>query len=328
MPADQRLNEDQPLDRRAVREAAHWLMRLGAAEVTDADIDACNQWRASHVEHERAWQRAQTLSKAFGLIPQDVGMATLGRPPSPTRRTAFKTLAVLLMASPVAWASWNSAPAVRWRSDYQTAAGVQREWVLEDGSRLWLNTASAINQHLSDTAHTLWLREGEMYVEAAAKGQPPLQIQTHLGNIHAEASSRLSVRLDAQRCFVHVLAGHINIQPAATTIGAIRLSATEHTSFDLKGVSPRQTNAIDTPEWLRGTLCADAMRLDDFVAELSRYRPGIIRCEPSIAALQLSGTFQLDNTDGVLRALPTLLPVQVDYRTAYWVTLRPTSKQA
>lgn len=327
MSASKHVNPDPPLDRQAVREAAHWLMRLGSTHASAADVSACDQWRADNAEHERAWQRAQRLNKTFGLIPQGIGMATLERPPSASRRNAFKTLAALLIASPMAWASWNAAPVVRWRSDYRTDPGEQREWRLADGSRLWLNTASALDQRLTHSEHELWLREGEMYVQAAHQHPPSLQIQTRLGRIHAEPSSRLSVRISDQQCIVNVMAGQARIQPAAHT-RHVNLTATQQAVFDANTVYPPQPIAAHEPDWLRGTLCADAMRLDHFVAEISRYRPGIIRCDPSIAALQLSGTFQLDNTDSILRALPTLLPIQVDYRTSYWVTLRPAHKHA
>ena len=324
MSTGQSVNSDAPLDRKAVREAAHWLMRLGSTHASDADISACNRWRADNAEHERAWQRAQRLNKTFGLIPHDIGMATLDRHTHVSRRTAFKTLAMLLVASPVAWASWNAAPVVRWRSDYRTAAGEQREWQLADGSHLWLNTASALDQRLTPTEHELWLREGEMYVHAAHQHPPSLSIKTRLGQLHVDPSSQLSVRITDQHCIVDVVAGQVSIQPAAPQASHVRLGACQQATFDANTIYPLRSIAAHDPEWLRGTLSAEAMRLDHFVAELARYRPGVIRCDPRIAALELSGTFQLDNTDSILRALPTLLPLEVDYRTAYWVTLRPT----
>jgi transmembrane sensor len=37
--------------------------------------------------------------------------------------------------------------------------------------------------------------------------------------------------------------------------------------------------------------------------------------------LRISGAFQVRDTDAVLAALPATLPVQVRYRTPYWVTI-------
>ena len=70
-------------------------------------------------------------------------------------------------------------------------------------------------------------------------------------------------------------------------------------------------------------MVASQMRLDDFLAELSRYRRGRLGCDPAIAGLRVSGVYPLDNTDRVLAALTSALPVEVHTFTRYWVTLRP-----
>ncbi|MBR8657942.1 iron dicitrate transport regulator FecR, partial [Achromobacter sp. Marseille-Q0513] len=79
----------------------------------------------------------------------------------------------------------------------------------------------------------------------------------------------------------------------------------------------------DAASWSRGVLVADAWRLDDFLAELGRYRPGLLRCDPAVADLRVSGVFPLRDTDRALHNLERGLPVTVVYRTRYWVTLRP-----
>ena len=73
-------------------------------------------------------------------------------------------------------------------------------------------------------------------------------------------------------------------------------------------------------------LAAQDMRLDAFADELSRYRPGLLRVEPQVAGLRLSGAFQLDDTEAVLDSLTRMLPVDVLYRTPYWVTIAARQK--
>ncbi|MFD2980294.1 iron dicitrate transport regulator FecR, partial [Klebsiella pneumoniae] len=75
--------------------------------------------------------------------------------------------------------------------------------------------------------------------------------------------------------------------------------------------------------WSNGLLVANRQRLDDFLAELGRYRQGWLRCDPAIAGLRISGTFSIDDTDSALRALEASLPVQRLERTRYWVTVIP-----
>ncbi|KAG0759335.1 hypothetical protein G6F57_017955 [Rhizopus arrhizus] len=64
------------------------------------------------------------------------------------------------------------------------------------------------------------------------------------------------------------------------------------------------------------------MRLDAFVAELARYRSGLLRCDPAVADLRVSGVFSLRDTDRALDNLTRGLPVTVAYRSRYWVTVR------
>jgi len=75
--------------------------------------------------------------------------------------------------------------------------------------------------------------------------------------------------------------------------------------------------------WARGQLVADEQRLGDFLAELGRYRPGLLRVDPRIAGLRLSGVFPLADTDRILDTLPSVLPVRLQWRTRYWVTVVP-----
>jgi len=60
-------------------------------------------------------------------------------------------------------------------------------------------------------------------------------------------------------------------------------------------------------------------RLEDVVAELSRYRHGYLGCAPEVAGLRLSGTFLLDDSEGVLANLEDSLPVRLRRLTRYWV---------
>ncbi|HIQ52834.1 MAG TPA: hypothetical protein EYH51_06170 [Pseudomonas pachastrellae] len=74
-------------------------------------------------------------------------------------------------------------------------------------------------------------------------------------------------------------------------------------------------------DWADGLLVADRLPLGRFLAELGRYRTGLVRCDEHIASLPVSGAFQLNNTDQVLASLAYSLPVKVVYRTRYWVSV-------
>ncbi|MGY6272541.1 FecR domain-containing protein [Achromobacter denitrificans] len=312
------------VERGVASEAARWLLRLSSGRASEADRRACDVWRASKAEHEHAWQRAQRVNERFGLIPSALGMAALDRPALKSRRAALKTLAALVAAGPAAWAAWRADP-LDWSADYRSAAGEHRSVALADGSMLHLNTGSAVDVLFSASARLLRLRDGEIAVHAvadAAAHPRPFVVRTRLGDIEAQAS-RFCVRQEGASCRVSVQEGRVRVSSAAHPRGAVSLAAGEQGSLTEAGVSPPSVADPHAADWLRGVLYASRMPLDAFAAELGRYRPGLLRCDPEVARLRISGVFQLRDTDAVLAALPATLPVRVRYRTPYWVTIGP-----
>jgi len=52
------------------------------------------------------------------------------------------------------------------------------------------------------------------------------------------------------------------------------------------------------------------------------YRHGYLGCADDIADLRLSGVFRLEDTDKLLTVLTQTLPVRLQYRTRWWVTVQ------
>lgn len=318
-----------PVERNVAREAARWLLRLSSGRATDADVHACDQWRASKAEHEYAWQRAQRVNERFGLIPSALGMATLIRPQLQQRRAALKALVALVVAGPVGWAAWRADP-LDWTADYRSGAGERRDVALADGSTLHLNTSSAVDVAFDAATRLVHLRSGEIAVHAVADAPPhprPFVVRTRLGDIEA-MPSRFCVRQDGSQCQVSVQEGQVRVSSGAHPGRMLSLVAGEQGRLTDEGVSQPSPADPHVSDWMRGVLYANQLRLDAFASELGRYRSGILRCDPDIAHLRISGAFQLNDTDAVLAALPATLPVEVRYRTPYWVTIGPRKAAA
>ncbi|MFT4193241.1 MAG: iron dicitrate transport regulator FecR, partial [Ottowia sp.] len=58
-------------------------------------------------------------------------------------------------------------------------------------------------------------------------------------------------------------------------------------------------------------------------AEMARYRPGRIVCDPRVADLRVSGLFHIRDTDQALQFLIQTQPVSVTYLTRWWVMVGP-----
>lgn len=319
-------------DAAVLREAARWLVRLHSGDAGKAEQDACLRWRSADPAHEQAWQRAERLSRKFGAVPATVGMPVLARQARTNRRAAMRTLALLATVAPAAYLGWRHAPWQAWASDERTATGERREVKLADGSRMLLDTASAVDIRFDGRQRTIRLRAGAISIMTASDPQTgerarPFVVETVQGRLRA-LGTRFTVRQegDAQDggpVRVAVTEGAVEITLRDATVPALVLPAGQQAVLTAEGVAARQPVDPQSQGWIQGVLYADNMRLADFCAELARYRPGIVRCAPEVAGLRISGAFQLNDTDYVLAMLATTLPVQVVTRTRYWVSVVP-----
>nr|WP_315250286.1 FecR domain-containing protein [uncultured Duganella sp.] len=312
------------IERSVARRAAHWTMLMHCGEATPADIDACRRWRAADPEHERAWRLAESLQQKIGTLAPDLAMNTLGRGRRHERRAGLKALLLLMTTAPVAYVAWRNDALPDWAADQRTGVGQQRGVTLADGTLIRLNTDSAMDIRFDQDERLVVLRRGEILVEtghAAEYAARPLTVLTEHGRMRA-LGTRFVVRLHGDQTRIAVQEGAVEILPAAG--GATRvLQAGQQTRFSGAVVQAPDAASRQVDAWTRGMLFASDMPLGEFAAELGRYQRGLLRCDPAVAQLHISGAFQLSHVDAVLDALPRSLPVNVIYRTRYWITIVP-----
>ncbi|AKA24331.1 FecR domain-containing protein [Pseudomonas chlororaphis] len=306
--------------REVARAAAQWLALLESGAANADDHARLQHWRNSNSRHESAWQKAQSLRQRFSALPPALAMATLDRP-EPSRRAVLKRALGVAALVPTAWLLARQLPLDVWRADLQTATGEHRSVVLADGSTLQLNTASAVNVDLG--ARQVSLVRGEMALKV--NGNAPLALQAPYGRIIA-SRCEVCVRLNERDCRVSVISGSVQLQP----LQGPQLVLNAGQRIRLRADGAGQIDAFDAllPGWRDGVLMAQNQPLGDFLRELSRYRPGLLRWDPALENLRVTGSFRLDNTERVLALLAASLPLEVHSRTRYWVTLVPRQNLA
>lgn len=312
------------IDEKLLDEAAHWLARMHASDFSASEQAALEQWCTQSAAHAQVWRCAQHIKHQLQEVPSTVGMAVLNRPASVTnRRHLLRNTALTLVAVPVlGWLTSQALPWQAWSADYRTAKGQRRTVVLADGSRITLNTASAISTSMRNDARLIDHYEGEILVETAHNAvyqHLPFIVQTRDGQMQA-LGTKFIVRQHEQGTTLSVLEGAVRAAPAQ-----LEQSTTVHMRQQLRftGHALGPTTALDTHAgaWSQGVLYAENMRLEDFLRELGRYRNGVLHCTPEVAGLQVSGVYQLSDTDRILHLLAQTLPVRLQMRTRYWVSV-------
>ncbi|MFA5631788.1 MAG: FecR family protein [Porticoccaceae bacterium] len=304
-------------------EAADWLVLLQSGEASDHDRARLAQWCARSPAHAAAWQRAEGVLATFQQLPPRLGRDTLSRLSHPRRRE----LLALLLAAPGAWLAWRYTPWQEWTSDLRTATGEQKTVTLADGTRLALNTATAVDVAFTAGERRVTLIAGEILVTTApapSSAARPFIVRTAQGSLRP-LGTRFNVRALADSTRVAVFEGAVEVRPAHArqmgTQGAI-VGAGEQRTFTTSTLQAAELADTSAALWERGMLLARDMRLADLVAELGRYQRGILRCDPAIADLTVSGSFSLTDIPASLALLENTLPVRVGRAAPWWVTVQ------
>lgn len=309
-------------DAKTVRQAIQWMLKLRHSE-DPALNERIAQWRAEAAAHELAWQRVLHLDQDLDMrhVPAaGVALQTLEASHRRLeRRQTLKLLGTVALFGSAAWLSKDLSMVQAWSSDYATATGERRHVTLPDGSRLQLNTRSAVDVAFTRQQLAIDLKRGEVMLDCrqAGPGQAPVTLRTSTASLQT-VGGRFVGRAEDDCLRVVVSEGRVFTRRQGTGLiqwlepgGEWRVTATgaEH-------VAP---SGIDAMAWTEGLIVGKNMLLKDFLTQISRYRRGYLTCSDDIAELRLSGVFRLQDPEQLLQLLPTTLPVQVRQLTRWWV---------
>lgn len=309
-------------------QALEWQVIFWSGEVQEHEQRAFQTWLAADPLHEQAWLRTQHFNQQLQLAPQELASRVLktGLSTHAIQRRRAMLRSILLLAcgglgsygisKTPQWASWNA--------DYRTAAGQRKDLTLPDGSMLALNTASSLNVNYSETQRNISLLDGEMLISTAPDPsiqRRPFVVQTRAGEVQA-LGTKFLVRHwpDKAHVSVQVYEGSVELRPRYAN-QATQLHAGQQTLFTKYQSNVAQPANEQDSAWQHGLLVAERWRLADFLGELARYRSGVLRCDPEVAELLISGVYPLQDTDAILQSLTQVLPVKVHTMTPYWVTV-------
>lgn len=309
--------------------AVEWLVTLQGDDVDDDTRAAWRRWLARHPDHARAWAHIEAVNTRLRGVASPlataVARAALTPPRSAGRRHAIRALATLFAGGGAAWMLRDHAPLQGWLADAHTGVGERRDLTLADGTQVRLNTDTTIDIHLTATERRITLRRGEIFIVTArdrATVPRPFVVATRDGTLQP-LGTRFAVRQMDEAGWISVVEGAVAVRPRANAGFTRVVAAGQQLRFTANDIdAPRPLADADTA-WIDGMLVAADMRLADFLAEVDRYRPGHLRCDPAVAALRVSGTFPLADTDRILDALRTALPVRIHFVTRFWTTVLP-----
>ncbi len=313
------------LDPRLLEEAADWAITLRYDDPNEALLQLFDRWRCQSAGHSAAWERAQEMFRPPDPVAAVIGKAVLRRDgPSTSRRMLLRGLVLAGLVAPAGALALRKQPWRSWFADLRTGVGERRALTLPDSIELALNTATAVNLTFSGAERRLRILEGEILVSTVPDpAARPFLVETQEGEVQT-AGARFGLRcLPDAHIRVSVFEHSVSVVTARG--GGATLRAGEQAEFTGVGIGETRSVADGAALWRQGMLLAQDMRLAEVIDELSRYRHGLLRCDPAVAGLRVSGALSLTDIDSALELLAQTLPVQVVRRSDLWVTVTARS---
>lgn len=305
--------------------ATRWIVLLRSGHASEADWQAYRQWRAQDPQHEQLCAQLENRLGVFQVpIAQGVSgkvlQQVLNTPGTSRRKLLQGALACTGVAIGASLLVSQRTALGELTADVSTGTAERRTVSLPDGSELFMNAKSSVDLDFEGPRRVVRLLDGELRVKVAPNPATPFQLVTPQTLIQVFGSD-VAVREREGQGLVMALKGALQI--ARQGLETLQLQAGHEVSYDRYGFSTARVMSMGAAAWVDGLLEVRDVPLVQIVEALRPYRSGVLRIDPSVAELRVSGMFRLDKTEQVLDTLARTLPVQVVRRTDYWVTVVP-----
>ncbi|MNJ14214.1 fec operon regulator FecR [compost metagenome] len=291
----------------AMDQALDWLIRLQCA--TPEDTLAFEAWLEADPANAQAYVEAEALWQGDTLRQAAAQIAQTNRPSRLARlRPHWKPLAAAAVLL-VGVFTVGNVP-IRLQADHLTVVGERQRLQLEDGSKVLLNTNSAFSSDIDNRQRVARLYQGEAFFEVPAGMAQPFELQA--GPLRASVrDSDFAVRYLNGEAQVRVQRGDIDLR--ASSDQHIRLSSGDSIRIGPNGFGQRER--VDPQKdlaWVHGRLIFENCPLEQVLAEIRRYYPGmIISRNERLEQVAVTGNYRLDQPIETLRALAHITSAQL-----------------
>jgi transmembrane sensor len=334
-------------------EAAAWVARFDAGEVSAKDQAAFQEWLSRSALHREAISEYGKLWSEFDALGQliDTGEApreTAARDDRPVllqrARPWLAACAAALIAvaggglflhsKPQKIATVQSSPAVQpslppTRVSYETPVGGQKRITLADGSSVILNTNSLLDVDFSDKCREVHLRRGEAYFDVVHDKARPFNVYAN-HYVVRDIGTAFNVHLSETGLVeVGVTKGSVEVKPVhggqgssqAKSLGII--AAGHNIVLGEKIERPQIVLNADMGRelaWRQGELIYTGQPLAEVLADIGRYSQIKIElADPSLANLPVGGAFRTDQIEAIFAALENNFGIRAEWVDAQHV---------
>ena len=191
-----------------------------------------------------------------------------------------------------------------WRSDYQTQVGAQQDITLPDGTRMTLNTSSAVSLDFNDGRRTVTLLQGEAYFDVVHDASHPFKVKSEFSEVEVKGTA-FSVRNDRNKDTVVLERGVVQVTGEADKGEKAELLPGQSIIATQSGLLAVTTSNPDkVMAWRDGRIIFNNQPFEQVLGELGRYyNHSIIVTSNRIGKARVTGNYRLDSTERTIRSL-------------------------
>jgi len=331
-------SSETPFEASPTDQAAAWVARLHADDVTEADWLALEAWLAADPAYVRAYEEAEGLWAALGTHRDAIraGLDPAGN--SGNSADGPVDLAARRHARS-AWRRWSLAaapiaaalvvgvlligPMLEGRAiTYVTAPGETRDLVLKDGTTIAMNGGSRLTVRLTREARTVQMEQAEAAFDVSHDPARPFLISVGESQVRVIGTA-FNIRRDVSSTRVSVSRGIVQVADIQDPTKAVQLTVGESVSRD--DASDRalvsKVGADDAQAWRVGRLIYNNRPLSEVATDLSRAFATPVTVTGDAASLRFTGVLELGDEDRVISRLEGFLPITA-YRAEGGIELR------
>jgi transmembrane sensor len=315
MNGSRQLHDGPEPSARARAAAATWVARLHDGR-RRPELDArLRAWLDEGEEHRRAFARLSQAWEQAGKIRmrgQRNAPATRSRGPSRIVLWATAAATTLVLAATVGVYYWNDGA-------FSTRIGQQEIRLLQDGTRVVLNTDTRIEVNYDKHARRVRLIRGEARFDVTKHPAWPFLVSVDGQEIRALGTSFI-VRLDGiENLSVTLVEGRISVAPIAPHDDMLRQGPQILLPGQRLVILRHHVPAVDRPDmtritaWQQGRVEFDATPLAEAANEMNRYnKTRITVVDADIAQLRIGGVFHAGDSDEFVRIVTAALGLRAD----------------
>lgn len=322
----------------ADREAAEWHVRLGQRPVSADTLQAFRRWRETPGATD-AYRRVEALWRTAGTLSTDEDIQALtrqtlrrsaARPPRRGLRRLLPTgrfPAGLVPAAAVLVPALAAAAALLlWlpvRGLHQTGVGDQETVVLDDGSRIRLDTDTRLRVRYAPGERRIVLERGQALFAVAHDPDRPFRVEAGGTEVTA-LGTVFDVRRERAGARVTLVQGSVAVTDKAADRRGWRLSPGQQVRTARPDPAPVSVDAAVATSWSQGYLVFRGAPLVEAVDEVNRYLPHkIVLAAGPASDVAVSGSFAVGDRDAFVAAVADLFELSARTEADGRVRLAP-----